>query len=262
MPVAGHATYLLEAGGRKLGCVEIPFLPLLGAGVHAVPIVTTVTFEFSGVGMAPQFYSALNSGSHMPIQNWSLVSLGRYAEELARWSWNHTRVDRLLFPPALQTGAGLFVVRFAVTGLRQSDEKVSKSGAHVRAYTPYDKQPLLRPAWFVFTIDGLEEACSHVSEVTCLALGQEESSFVIRLYHETSADPFRDWLQQGNMPKSGSLQYLILGVASGSAIFKVSFSGLQVVYVVPAVTMNSLSSGEVRLSFSGVSFGPAESSWP
>jgi hypothetical protein len=99
-------------------------------------------------------------------------------------------------------------------------------------------------------IDGLESDCGRVSTIAPFSVTLDGAgSLVIGMHHEGLAEPFRDWLKDGNSPKSGNLQYLKTDL---KVAMKVNFTDLSVQTVDPAITTYSSSPAEITLSYARV----------
>jgi hypothetical protein len=237
-PVA--AAYVLKGDGTELGFVLNPtFLT-----------VNSVGFQISA-NMLKLFADRFGPKKGcLPFQNLSLVILDYSLHEMARYSWSQAMVTEIDFPGLDLTANKLinfFVWLSVVTDTRSTPAQKPRGSASSQPKGRID--PL---ACFLFRlrIDGLEPACDAVSTIDAFTVTLDGAgSLVLGMAHEGSAEPFRDWLNNDNSPKSGTLEYLDTHLRT---FFTLNFTGLRVQTVAPAITTYSASPATITLSYTSI----------
>jgi len=121
---------------------------------------------------------------------------------------------------------------YVVMTMLVADVKSVTPGGHYSGITVPAKPIMARD--FKFSVPGVD-GFQYVSSVTGLSIGNTPPAMAIQLV-ESRAGAIRSWLQNGNSPKGGSLQYL--GPSLTTSIFTVEFESLRVGNIVPAFPTN------------------------
>lgn len=239
------AFYLLLGDGRALGQIKQPDFRT----------ATVLEFQIPS-GMVRLFADSLRLRKGLlPFRNVSLVMLDYRLNEIFRYSWRQATVTQVEFP-AVNINANqalVFSVKLSVIVNAQSTPASKKPSPPI--YLGGSPDTLLASNIFRFRIDGLEAASDSVSQVGKFTIGQSATGdLFIAVAHERLAEPFRSWLQYGNAPKGGYLNYLSFSLDS---VFKVNFTGLRIRRIEPAITTLASSPAKIYLACSGAALAPA-----
>ena len=239
----GEALFsILVAGGKRLGFILDARFPTPNSLVFQAPLA-----------MDKLFFDGLNEkGGYLPIHGWSLILVNTALQEVRRYTWNQTRVDKIVFP-ALENPSSRplrFTIYLGVTAVTQgSPDARAAASSYVSGSRTRDVVSYL----FQLKIDGLEAAAWSVSKLGAFTLGAGVSEdLVLTITPEGNADPFRDWLRNGNPPKTGLLNFLGTNL---EIYLRIRLAGLRVRTVVPALSTLSSSPATARLSYSVLTFG-------
>ncbi|MEP6539693.1 MAG: hypothetical protein ABJF23_30455 [Bryobacteraceae bacterium] len=236
------AFYILVAGGKRLGFILDPFFPTPNSLVFQAPL-----------GMDKSFFDGLNEkGGYLPLHGWSLILVNTALQEVRRYTWNQTKVDKIRFPAIdNQSPKPLrFTIHLGVTGVTQGSPAAA---AAVSSYQSSAWTKDVASYAFQLKIDGLLGADWSVSRLAAFDVGAGVfEDLVLTITPEGFADPFRDWLRNGNPPRTGSLNFLGTNL---QIYLRIRFAGLRVRTIVPAISTLSSSPATARLAYSEINFG-------
>jgi hypothetical protein len=194
----------------------------------------------------------------LPFDNLSLIILDTSLNEMMRYSWRQARVTQIDFLKLdVQSNKLLhFFIWLSVVVDTRSTPAAKRSGSSpylpkVSPPSPPKRRADPLPSFaFRLRIDGLESACEFISAIETFTVTPDGTgSLVVVLVPEGLANPFRDWLQNGNSPQSGHLDYLDTSLRTA---LKLNFTGLRVQTIVPALTTFSSGPARITLSYSSI----------
>jgi len=213
------------------------------------PTLSSLRFDITFVG-EENFFQNLLKG-YLPYQSWSLTIMDSGLNELGRYSWRTSLVTRVAFPNIENSSSDLIVlsVELFLTGLTEGSQDGQAASANMQSASRRDPLPMFA---FRFLGQGLEGVEWSVTKIAAFKIGPKiNEDFVLNVTPEADANPFRDWLRDGNQPRSANVEFLS---ADLRLIFRMNLASLRVISVVPPLTTFAPTPATVRLSYGSVSF--------
>lgn len=242
-----HAEVITETTGQKhLGAVHYDDLVLNG-----------------GAGMSKDFYTWVAEASNMTggaqRKDGALLSCDFDGKVMSRLEWTMGLIKAISFPAfdAASKDPAFLTIKITPEQTRRH------AGNGSRAASPLSRPPMWLSGNFRLKIDGLEDACAHVSRIAPMTISRElitESlgevmigrvslgDLVISL-PEARAQKFYAWFDSfvmggnnsANQEKNGSLE--LLTPNASSTLFSLTFSHLGI-YAITAAS--NVPGGEIR----------------
>lgn len=213
------------------------------------PTINSFSFECPLGGERLFVDGLLKANGLLPYGQWTVVIFNSALRELRRYAWRHARVTLIRFP-AVDNQFPKYI-RFNVDLAFSLDVPHSRQSVNAAARPMRD---LMQTCFIRLKIDGLEQSEWSVQKIDgfdVCASGQTYKTVVFYATPEALADPFRNWLANGNASRSGLLEILSPALKS---LIGVQFTGLRVRTVTPALSSYSPGPAKMEFSYSDLRF--------